>query len=505
MTRLPAAAVRILRPLLDAGYDAYLVGGSVRDLLLDRSGGDLDFTTNARPEQIQRVFRRSHYPNRFGTVLVSIGGAQHEVTTYRGEGRYSDHRHPDEILFVDRLEEDLQRRDFTMNAMAMGIDGTTVDPFGGREDLRRHVIRAVGNPYERLAEDPLRMMRAARLATQLAFTIDRETWEAIAANAGLLAMVSRERVRDELLKILGSEHPVTGIDFLDHLHLLEDALPELAAARRVNRPVEERDDTYQHALQTMRFAPPDALLRLAALLHVLGEAVGDKVGPQPGSAVPSPASLQQSPRGEIAASWERGRLARSRAQAVRTQLGNPQQHGRDPSSPALLPLREKGVPVGAQFIAPARPSDALQAEVARLRLSNADAARVGGLIAALPDVPPDLPAHERSARRLLSRYETLLPALLDLVEAHRRAESTPNAARGLEQLDSLRRMIALATTAQQPRSISDLAVTGNDLMRELRIPPGPEVGRLLRALLERVLDDPALNERGTLLELARRL
>jgi hypothetical protein len=457
--RLPPGAESVIRRLTDAGYEGYLVGGSVRDLLLGRSGGDLDFTTNARPEELQRLFRGSHYPNRFGTVLVRSGGAQHEVTTYRGEGRYSDHRHPDEIAFVDRLEDDLQRRDFTINAMAMDAEGAIVDPFGGQEDLRLGLIRAVGDPSERLAEDPLRMMRAARLATQLSFTIEPRTWNAIAANAGLLAMISRERVRDELLKILASDHAVTGIDFLDHLGLLDDALPNLAAMRRMNRPAGEPDGAYQHALLTLRSCKGGALLRMAALLYGL---------------------YPSSPAGDL--------------------------------TPGPFPTREGGM-VGEKGEAPATStndsrsatSSPLELELAGLHLSNADAAYVRGLIAGLPSVPPELPADGRSARRLLNLHGERLFDLLDLVAAHRLASTTHPDLGNLEQLRALRRLAERTLAEGQPRTIDDLAVNGADLMRELGIPPGPEVGRLLRALLERVLDDPALNERERLLTLARTL
>src|SRR6476620_4770970 len=164
---VPSAALPVFRRLIDAGFECYLVGGSVRDLLLGRPGADLDFTTNARPDDLQRLFKRSHYPNRFGTVLVPAGPHVHEITTFRGEGRYSDHRHPDEIAFVDRLEDDLQRRDFTINAMAMNEVGQIVDLYRGREDLQRGLIRAVGDPAERLSEDPLLMMRAGRFAAHL--------------------------------------------------------------------------------------------------------------------------------------------------------------------------------------------------------------------------------------------------------------------------------------------------------------------------------------------------
>src|SRR6266567_579373 len=302
--RLPAGSERIVRTLRGAGYECYLVGGSVRDLLLGRPSVDVDFTTNARPLELQRLFPRSHYENRFGTVLVRSGGRYREVTTYRGEGRYSDHRHPDEIRFVDRLEEDLQRRDFTVNAMAMDDSGHVIDPFGGRADLDAQLIRAVGNPAERLAEDPLRMMRAVRLAVQLNFSIEPSTAATIRRDSALLAMISRERIRDELLKILACDRAATGIELLNELGLLPDVLPELAPTRQSiieafsppGKAGALGEDGYRHAIETLRNCRGDPLVRLAALLHVLTE--GRSEGQRDGDARSGTASNSLSLAGE---------------------------------------------------------------------------------------------------------------------------------------------------------------------------------------------------------------
>lgn len=414
-------AARVFHTLHAAGHECYLVGGAVRDRLLGRSGGDLDFATNARPAEVLRLFRRSHYPNSFGTVLVLVNGTTYEVTTYRGEGRYSDHRHPDAVAFVDRIEDDLMRRDFTINAMAMDVNGRIVDPFGGEADLRRRLIRAVGDPAERLAEDPLRMMRAARLATRLCFTIEERTWQAIVEHAALLALISRERVRDELLKTLATAHPLTGIDFLDHLALLPDILPPLAAARRDNRAPQEEFDLFQHALQSLRACPrPD--LRLAALLHPLIEDGGD--------------------------------------------------------AGALIELLK------------------------RLRLSGAEQERLTRLMMGIADVPPEIEASAVTARRLLSVHGERLPDLLRLVEAHRRGLGRSPGNINIGRLRTLARLAREAERTRQPLTLADLALTGADLMQHLGLQPGPRLGALLRRLLARVLDDPALNERTRLLELA---
>lgn len=428
-----SAAQAIFRTLLGAGFQCYLVGGSVRDRMLGRLDADLDFTTNARPADVLRLFPRSYYPNRFGTVIVVLRGVRYEITTYRGEGRYSDHRHPDQVSFVDSLEDDLRRRDFTVNALAMDVSGTIIDPVGGCADLKNRLIRAVGDASERLAEDPLRMMRAARLATHLSFSIDQSTWQAIRDRAGLLSMISRERVRDELLKILASDHPVTGIDLLDHLGLLPDVLPELVTLQRLNRPPNEECDSYQHALQSLRSCPGDARLRLVALLHGLLEDPGTPVG-------------------------------------------------------------ENGRPDRARLVAGA---------MARLRFSNAEVEEAHQLAAGVPDVLAELTIDERTARQLLNHHGQRLPKLLLLVEAHRRAQGGSALRVHMAQLRHLKMLVRKVQKEQQPHSLRDLAITGHDLIQTLGMPPGAGVGRALKLLLTRVLDDPSLNDTEILLQIAK--
>jgi tRNA nucleotidyltransferase/poly(A) polymerase len=425
MTTLPPGSAKIMRTLRAAGFEAYLVGGSVRDLLLERRGGDADFTTSARPADLQRLFPGSHYENRFGTVLVRAAGRYHEVTTYRGEGRYSDHRHPDEIRFVDTLDEDLQRRDFTINAMALDESKELTDPYGGRADLEARIIRAVGDAGERLAEDPLRMMRAVRLAVQLDFAIELQTADAIRRDAGLLSMISRERIRDELLKILDSGKPADGVELLAQLELLPNVLPSLAMLRSSG------DRAYDHAIETLRNCAEGALLRLAALLHALAEATP------------------------------------------------------------------------ARFLSPAHSFDA---EIERLRLSNEAAGAVHRLVDALALVRADQPADDRRARWLLSRLGEALDDVIRLGEAHSRA-SRDQAVEGspsLAWLRDLRRAAGRVRRIGQAYTLAGLAVNGDDLIRELDIPPGRKLGTTLRLLLDRVLDDPSLNDRKTLLGVARR-
>jgi tRNA nucleotidyltransferase/poly(A) polymerase len=210
--------------LTAAGFEAYTVGGSVRDMLLKIEPKDWDVTTNARPEQILSLFPDAKYENIFGMVIVPLKNegkteAVVEVTTYRSEQGYSDSRHPDEVKFEDSLEEDLTRRDFTINALAMDISGKLIDVVNGEKDIKKKIIRTVGEPSERFKEDALRMMRAVRLACQLAFEIEGKTERAIEKLAGTIKFIANERIRDEMVKILSSDKAADGIVKLHELKL----------------------------------------------------------------------------------------------------------------------------------------------------------------------------------------------------------------------------------------------------------------------------------------------
>jgi len=203
--RLPDRIKKLMQKFIAAKAEIYVVGGAVRDSLMKRKVKDWDFTTNLTPEEMKKLFpKNSFYNNQFGTLSVVEGKNIYEITTYRTEQGYSDARHPDQVSWGLSLEEDLMRRDFTVNAMAADIDGKVVDPYKGQEDLEKRLIRAVGKAEERFEEDALRMMRAIRIACQIGFVIEELTFEAIEKNCQKISKVSAERVRDELLKILGS-------------------------------------------------------------------------------------------------------------------------------------------------------------------------------------------------------------------------------------------------------------------------------------------------------------
>jgi len=274
---LPKEAEEVIKTLKTAGFEIYAVGGSVRDLLLGKKSHNWDFTTNATPEEIIKLFPETFYENQFGTVgiPVEIDGVKeiYEVTTYRTEQSYTDKRHPDIVKWGKSLEEDLARRDFTIGAIA--YDGEKlIDPYGGAEDLKNKIIRAVRDPHERFEEDALRMMRAIRIATELGFTIEEKTFDAIVNNAHHIDEISEERVRDELIKILKSNHPADGILLLHNAKILSRILPELDQAYGVEQAKHHIYDVFRHSLEALRFCPSeDWLVRFAALIHDIGKPV----------------------------------------------------------------------------------------------------------------------------------------------------------------------------------------------------------------------------------------
>lgn len=269
--KLPTDVQQVLTQLQTAGYEAYVVGGCLRDLLLSIEPKDWDVTTNALPEQIQSVFPRSLYLNEFGTVTVRSGTMEVEVTTYRADGTYSDHRHPDQVKFGVSLKEDLARRDFTINALA--YDGNELlDQWSGQADLSTACIRAVGDATIRFQEDALRMLRAIRFAAQLRFNIESATYDAIVAQHQLIQHVSAERIRDELIKMLNTEDPYKAFWLLHTTGLLQHIIPELEAGVGVQQNLHHIYTVFAHNIFAMQFCPSDDWRVLfAALLHDVGK------------------------------------------------------------------------------------------------------------------------------------------------------------------------------------------------------------------------------------------
>jgi len=282
-SNIPNEVIRVSKALEDGGFQAYLVGGCVRDLLIGKTPKDWDLTTDAHPEQIQSLFGEDETfcNNDFGTVGVKNDETDNEtlkiieVTPYRTESTYSDARRPDKVEFGVSLEEDLKRRDFTVNAIAYRIaDESTVDLFDGVKDIEKKRLRTVGNPNDRFTEDALRMMRAVRLATQLNFAIEAGTMTSITQNHKQLRLISIERIADEFTKILNSDAPMQGIVFLERLGMIEYILPEIKDSIGCEQGGIHAFDVYEHLLRTLQGAADKGFsteLRFAALLHDIGK------------------------------------------------------------------------------------------------------------------------------------------------------------------------------------------------------------------------------------------
>lgn len=269
---VPSDVERIIRTLEAAGYEAYAVGGCVRDALLLRTPHDWDITTSARPERVKDLFPHTLDTGlKHGTVTVMLGHEGYEVTTYRVDGAYLDGRHPEEVSFTTLLSEDLRRRDFTINAMAYHPDRGLVDLFDGQGDLNKHIVRCVGDAKERFGEDALRMLRAVRFSAQLNFDIHEDTRDAVRALAPNLQCVSHERIHDELLKLLCSEHPGRFLDLYE-LGLTAQFFPEFDRMMSCAQNTKYHCYTVgMHTLKVLEHTSADKLLRLSALLHDVGK------------------------------------------------------------------------------------------------------------------------------------------------------------------------------------------------------------------------------------------
>lgn len=431
--RIPADVADVIRRLTDAGHEAYVVGGCVRDALRGIEPEDWDVATDAKPDRIQELFRRSLYTNRFGTVVVRSPEREIEVTTYRVEAEYSDTRRPDRVEFTDSLLADLARRDFTMNAMAWSA-GRLVDPHGGRADLDARVVRAVGDPDERFREDALRMLRAARFATVLGLRIEPATALAIVRNAALAEHLSGERVNQELTKILCSEHPSAGFRLLSELGLLAVLCPELEDCRRVPQDKAVAQDVFEHSLLSLDAVErPDLVLRLAALLHDVGK----------------PETMAD---------------------------GHFHQH---------------------EFVGEHLARRILR----RWKFPKEVVGRVAHLIRHHMFWYQEVWTDAAVRRFIRNVGLDEIPVLFEL----RRADNIGSGSRGgrMYALDQLWLRVQEEIARANAFSPRDLAVDGTDLMRELGLPQGPEIGRIIRELFERVTDDPDLNARESLLALAR--
>ena len=301
-SKIPPHIISICQKMRQANFDCFLVGGSVRDLILDREVKDWDLTTNATPEQIQAIFPDHFYENDFGTVGIKIGIKDEsdsfyndistnfsdvqvvEITPYRTESAYSDNRHPDQVIFSDNIEDDLIRRDFTMNAIALSLKfdnrgqllgfDRTLDMFNGQEDIGNKIIRTVGNPDERFQEDSLRLMRALRFMAELEFVINNQTMQSLTKNKDLLQNIAKERIKEEFVKILLSNNPSVTIVLCQKIGILQYILPELEHGIGVEQNHSHIYDVWEHNLRSLQYAADqkfDLAIRVAALLHDIGK------------------------------------------------------------------------------------------------------------------------------------------------------------------------------------------------------------------------------------------
>ncbi len=448
--KIPKEVKEAVKKLETAGYEAYLVGGCVRDVVLGKIPKDWDIATNARPEEMQKIFPESVYENNFGTVGVKTDSDDEtlkilEVTTFRSESVYEDRRHPKDVKFVSTIEEDLSRRDFTVNAMALSFGSkfeirnskfSLIDPFDGRRDLKKKIIRAVGDPHKRFEEDALRLMRVTRFAVELDFAIEPRTLEAVKKNAGLIEEIAKERIRDELVKVVMSDRAAEGIILLEDTGLLRYIIPELREGIGCEQNKHHIYTVFDHNVRALNYTAEkkySLIVRLAALLHDVGKP-RVKRGDGPDSTFYNHEVIG-------------GRMT--------------------------LKILD------------------------RLRFSKEVVEKVGHLVRFHLFYYNVGEVTEAGVRRFLARVgPENVGDLLKVREADRIGSGVPKAfPYKLRHL-----LFMIEKVKRDPISPKMLEMNGTDVMGILDIGPGPKVGWILSILLEEVLDDPAKNKRGHLEE-----
>jgi len=473
ITKIPKEVIEVLQKIEEQNFEVYIVGGCVRDLLMDKNPSDWDITTNAKPEKIQEIFgeENSFYENDFGTVGVKVepflqGGKEDrehdvvEVTTYRIESKYSDKRRPDEVAFAKTLQEDLSRRDFTMNALALqvtnykkqdtkksqisnlksqNLDYEIVDLYDGKKDIEQKIIRTVGNAEERFDEDALRMMRAIRFHAQLGFVIEEQTLAAIKKYYAHMQHISQERIKDELTKIILSDNASEGIEMLHETNLLGFIIPELEQGIGIAQNRHHIHTIYKHCVLALKFCPSKKLeVRLAALLH-------DIAKPQ-----------TKRGEGEFATFYNHDHVGARVARKI----------------------------------------------LQRLRFSTEVIEKVFLLVDNHMFYYNPEEVGESSVRRLIQKVGLEnMKDLIDVRIADRLGSGTPKAKP--YKLRHLEYMIdKLSTDAV---SVKMLKINGRDLMQDLSMAPGPKIGAILDVLLSEVIEDAAKNEKEFLLARSKEL
>jgi len=455
MEEIPQEIKIIVEKLKKNGFEAYLVGGCVRDLIRGVKPNDWDIATNARPEKIIKIFPHSFSNNKFGTVTVLSGSEdpslrEVEITPYRIDEKYSDKRHPDKIYWAKTIEEDLARRDFTINAIAAELSQVNssivkiVDPFKGQKDLNDKIIRAVGRPDERFSEDALRLIRAVRFAVTLGerpWKIEEKTWQSIEKKSSLLKFISQERLRDELEKIIMSPNAARGIEILRRAGLLRYIIPELEEGFGIEQNKHHLYQIYQHSLLSLNYAARQNFskcVRLAALLHDVGKPMTKK-GEGPASTFYNH---------EIVGAKLTYRILRR----------------------LRFPKRE------VEKVA----------KLVRYHLFYYNVGEVG----------------ESSVRRLLRKVGSEnIDDLLQVRQADRVGSGVPKAEP--YKLRHLKYMFE--KVSQDPISPKKLKINGYEIMEILGIPPGPKIGQILTCLLNKILEEPDKNKKEFLEKEVKRL
>ena len=444
--KLPKEVQDTLNKLDKSGFKAYAVGGCIRDLLIGQEPKDWDITTKAQPEEIQKIFPDNFYENKFGTVTVKTKSKKEnlkeiEITTYRTEQTYTDKRHPDKICFTSDVEDDLTRRDFTINALALNKKGDLLDLFNGQKDLENKTIKAVGDAKERFNEDALRMLRAIRLAVELNFKIEPKTLKAIQENASWLQAIAKERIRDEFIKMIMSDKPDQAIELLKETGLLKYVIPELEKGIGVDQNQHHIYTVYQHAVLSLKFAAQrkyNKEVRLAALLHDIAKPQV-KVG-----------------EGPDATFYNHDHLGFKFVINILNRLKFPK---KIIEKTALL-VRNHMFVYGVDEVT------------------------------------------EAGVRRLLRRVGLEnINDLINLRVTDRLGSGCPKAIP--YKLRHLKYLIE--KVSKDPISAKMLKINGNDLIKLLKIKPGPKLGLLIEALLAEVLDNPKLNREKELSRKAKEL
>jgi len=448
VAKIPAEVKNILTVLQDSGYLAYVVGGAARDIILGREPKDWDIATAAKPNEIIKIFPDSVYENQFGTVGIKTRSenknvAVVETTTFRKEGFYSDFRRPDEVRFADSINDDLMRRDFTVNAMAVSISGKIIDSFGGQEDIKKKIIKTVGEPKERFQEDALRLIRAVRFAAELGFDIEPQTFTAIIEHSSLLKKIAKERIRDEFIKIIMSNDngPAWGLVQMEKLNILQHIIPELIEGIDVTQNKHHIYTVWEHNLRALDYAARNSYsleVRLAALLHDVGK--------------------------------------------PKSKMGE----GNDSTFHAHEII---GAKMTKRIMEDLKFSKDIINKVTHLVRHHLFYYNVGEVT-------------EAGVRRFISRVGAEnIDDLLKIREADRIGSGVPKAVP--YKTRHLRFMID--KVRHDPISPKMLKINGNNLMDYLNIKPGPRIGMILNIILEEVLEFPSKNEESALLCRAREL